>query len=147
MEDATVVATTFPYFLTVNPNPDMVVSHGSPRLLRCISKGKPVPSIQWYHNNEPIMKADGSKYTIMTSTSSNVIFNGLQISSIEDSDLGEYHCSATNSAGTNTTLVSRLVFSSRKRRSVELQPSQTDSLCHQKSANTGKYNHVHKIQV
>ncbi len=127
--------TKIPHFVTFNPEINKLVDLDFDWLIICVSEGKPAPAISWSHNNKSINTSD-PKYSIMQSTNSDVTFSGLTIHRIAESDLGEYHCIATNSAGRNSTLVVRL--QAKGKRSVE-ESSSTNSLCHQTSTKTGKF--------
>ncbi len=56
----------------------------------CSASGVPLPNVTWKKGENPL--PNGGRFTISTS--------GLMITDIETSDVGDYTCVATNSAGT-----------------------------------------------
>jgi len=109
-------------------------------LLVCASTGVPFPTVTWLHNNHSL-SSDSNKYSIMNINFTGTLFSQLIINDIQESDLGEYRCTSTNLAGSMSIVISDLIRSSRKKRSVELSPSA--SICPKKSADTGKYSASH----
>lgn len=64
---------------------------GGSILFKCNATGSPIPKISWKKGTEDV--TDGARYKITD--------EGLTITNIEESDVGDYFCMATSSVGTN----------------------------------------------
>ena len=62
--------------------------------LTCVVQGKPIPKVEWYHDNKPIQ--EGKQITILQDSEG--ICN-LAISEVFPEDAGEYTCQAVNQLG------------------------------------------------
>ncbi|XP_023246865.1 titin-like [Copidosoma floridanum] len=69
--------------------------------LKCTVHGKPIPKVEWFHDNKPIK--EGKQITILQDTEG--VCN-LAISEVFPEDAGEYICQAVNQIGTATCTTS-----------------------------------------
>ena len=74
------------------------VSEGEPMKLKCAVVGKPDPNISWFKDQQQVEESDRIKLKV---TSDNTCI--LHILKSDMDDEGTYTCSATNSAGKDTT--------------------------------------------
>lgn len=62
--------------------------------MRCVVQGKPIPRVEWFHDNKPIR--EGKQITILQDSEG--VCN-LAISEVFPEDAGEYTCQAVNQVG------------------------------------------------
>lgn len=78
--------------------------------LTCIVEGKPIPRVEWYHNNKPIKEG---KEIIIVQDMEGVC--SLAITEVFPEDAGEYTCRAVNPVGeavcTSSLIVEGILFS------------------------------------
>ena len=74
------------------------VSDGEPLKLKCAVVGKPDPKITWFKDQQQVQESDRIKLKV---TSDNTCILNILKSDMDDE--GTYRCSATNSAGKDTT--------------------------------------------
>lgn len=90
-----------PSFLTESIS--KIVNEGATVTLDCVANGNPRPQIKWLRNGEDIDISDLDSRFRMIGTGS------LQITSISESDAGNYQCRASNSMDSADTEISLIV--------------------------------------
>lgn len=81
--------------------------------LTCSATGNPVPEIQWYRDNIPLVEGGRLRVSEQASLSDSVV-EVLTIDTAEESDQGSYQCMATNSAGTRFSEPTNLYVRERR---------------------------------
>ena len=76
-----------------------LVDGGSSFTLSCNATGSPTPTISWTMDSM-MLTSDGSKVSIVESTSTDVIVSSLTIMNFVATDGGVYTCAASNSVET-----------------------------------------------
>ena len=77
---------------------DLVENETEVVTFHCEATGDPVPTIQWYFNDEMIHVSDAS-YNVSESLNGTVIESLLSIENIQSFDVGTYTCHAENFIG------------------------------------------------
>lgn len=72
--------------------------------LTCVVQGKPIPRVEWFHDNKPIK--EGKEITILQDTEG---VCSLAITEVFPEDAGEYTCQAVNHVGEAICITSLLV--------------------------------------
>lgn len=80
----------------------LIVPNFSPLELSCVTSGTPPPQVMWSRDGM-VLEADGSQVVVMAGS--------LLIANASQSDSGQYHCSASSSAGLVSSSVQVLVLS------------------------------------
>lgn len=79
-----------PYFITSPKIVEKIV--GETAVIECNAGGNPNPTINWIHNGRPLSEAPPNFRRSVTS-------NSVIITSLTETDSGNYGCNATNSIG------------------------------------------------
>lgn len=90
-----------PVRITVQPN-DLIAIEGESAELNCDAEGEPEPTIEWFHNGQPIKSSTNTRTTLGGSIQFlDVRPNtpGLEGQQQQQSDAGVYHCLARNQHG------------------------------------------------
>lgn len=97
-----VLKCVFPVVPTVRilPNESLAIANGTSFVLTCLTSGTPPPRVTWSRDG---MTLDGSEGVVIQGAT-------LSISAPQGADSGEYHCSASSSAGLVSSSVEVLVL-------------------------------------
>ena len=82
---------------------DQIINEGNSASFTCQAIGEPLPTINWYFNDNSVDDINTTNYTMSTmSLNTTTISSTLIIMNVQSSDVGTYACNATNRISTET---------------------------------------------
>ena len=82
---------------------DQIINEGNSTSFTCQAIGEPLPTINWYFNDNSVDDINTTNYTTSTmSLNTTTISSTLTIMNVQSSDVGTYTCNATNRISTET---------------------------------------------